>query len=135
MSLSSVVRRLGLVLFSLAALYAQTDLATVTGGVTDPHAAAMPGVTVRIRNVETNISRSIVTNTEGYFTITNLNPGPYELIAEQTGFRPFRETAIVLEVGQSLRLDVPMQLASVDQTVSVTADIAPLNTENGAIKG
>jgi hypothetical protein len=76
-----------------------------------------------------------MTNHEGYFTITNLNPGSYELIAEQSGFRPFRETSIVLEVGQSLRLDVPMQIGSVDQTVSVTADIAPLNTENGAIKG
>ena len=69
---------------SLAGLYGQSDLATMTGIVTDPAGAAAPGVTVNIRNVDTNITRTMQTNQEGYFTITNLPPGNYELVAENS---------------------------------------------------
>src|SRR5207302_1884775 len=51
---------------------------------------------VTIRNVDTNEPRSIVTNAEGIYTITNLSPGNYELIAEKEGFRTHRESGIVL---------------------------------------
>src|SRR5262249_46922862 len=69
------------------------------------------------------------------YTITNLNPGSYELTAEKQGFHAFRETGIVLQVGQNLRADIKLTVGSVSETVSVSAEIAPLNTENGAIKG
>src|SRR5207245_3882667 len=51
------------------------------------------------------------------------------------GFHTFRETGIVLQVGQTLRSDIRLSIGSVSDTVSVSATVAPLNTENGAIKG
>src|SRR5579859_7427971 len=98
MSLSTGARAGSLALLSAAVLFAQ--MATVTGVVTDSAQAVMPAVAVAVRNVDTNITRTIQTNKEGYFTITNLPPGKYELIAEKEGFRTYRETGIVLEVGQ-----------------------------------
>jgi hypothetical protein len=69
------------------------------------------------------------------FTITNLPPGNYELKVEKPGFRTYRQTAIVLETGQTLRRDIRMDVGAVTETISVTAEVAQLNTENGMIKG
>jgi len=65
----------------------------------------------------------------------NLSPGNYVLTGSKEGFRSFRQTGIVLQVGQTLRTDLRLEVGSVTETVSVSAQIAPLNTENGAIKG
>src|SRR6266568_3920461 len=124
-----------LALASLVILHAQSDLATVTGIVTDPAEATIPEVTVKVRNMDTNIVHIFQTNHEGSFTITGLNPGLYELIAEKQGFRAYRETGIVLQVGQTLRSDIRLNVGSVNETAIDNATVAPLNTENGAIKG
>src|ERR1051326_7772848 len=92
-------RLMALALISAAVLTGQADLASVTGVVTDPAQAVMPGVSITIRNVETNEPRSILTNAEGYYTITSLPPGQYVLTAEKSGFNLYRESAIVLETG------------------------------------
>ena len=124
-----------LILLASAVLYGQGDLATVTGVVTDSMKAVMVGVAVTIRNTDTNITRSVATNQDGYFTITELPPGPYELTATKTGFSTYLESKLVLETGQQLRNDIELRIGSVSETVSVTAEVAPLNTEDGAIKG
>ena len=75
-----------LAVFLAGQLYAQEDLATVTGVVTDSARAVIPGVHVTIRNTGTGIPHSATTNQEGYFTVTELPAGPYELIANERGF-------------------------------------------------
>ncbi len=135
MSRFRIVRGLAAVLISAGALYPQGELATVTGEVTDAASGIMSGVTITVRNVDTNIKRSIETNAEGYFTITSLTPGAYELTAEKQGFRAHHETGIILATGQELRIPIKMSVGAVSESVSVTAEVAPLNTENGMIKG
>src|SRR5262245_12868544 len=117
-----------------AALYGQSNLATVTGIDTDPAGAAEPGVRVTIRHLDTNVSRSVLTNEEGVFTIVSLNPGNYELTGVKEGFHAIRQTGMVLETGQTLRADFILEVGAISQTVSVTAAVAALNTENGTIK-
>ncbi|MBI3680945.1 MAG: TonB-dependent receptor [Acidobacteria bacterium] len=109
--------------------------ATVTGIVTDSAQAVMPGVQITIRNVDTGIARTVRTNSSGAFTMTTLPPGRYGLKAEMTGFRAYEKTGIVLEIGQTLRDDIQLDIGSVTESVSVTAEVAALNTENGAVKG
>jgi hypothetical protein len=94
------VRRYRPALFALSILYAQGELATVTGVVTDAASAVVPGVKVTVRNTDTDISRSITTNDDGYFTIPELPAGPYELIVAKAGFHTYRETGITLETGR-----------------------------------
>ena len=129
------MRRWWLLSFPLVALYGQSDLATVTGVVTDPTLAVVPAVTIAIRNAGTNITRTTRTNEAGYFTVTDLPPGSYDLAAEKQGFRTYREVGIVLQVGQTLRSDVRLSVGEVNESVNVVAQAAALNTENGAIKG
>jgi hypothetical protein len=123
-----------LALFGGTILFGQ-DFASVTGVITDSTKAVLVGVSVTIRNTNTNIARTIVTNEDGFFTITELPPGPYELMIEKPGFETYRESKLVLETGQQLRNDVQMKVGSASETVSVVAEVAPLNTENGQIKG
>ncbi len=120
---------------AVSANFAQGNLATVTGMVTDSAQAVMPGVTIRIRNVGTGIARTMSTSSTGDYTITNLPPGGYEIIAEAKGFRTYRKSGVVLELGQVLRDDIQMQVGTVTESVNVTAEIAVLNTESGTIKG
>src|SRR5689334_2598096 len=131
----NLIARFWVSLLFVIGLYAQADLATVTGVVTDSDQAVIPGAVLTIRHTGTNVAHSMVTGEDGYFTIPNLPPGPYELTASKPGFTTYRLRSIVLETGQTLRHDVRLQIGSVSETVNVTAEIAVLNTEIGAIKG
>lgn len=109
--------------------------ATVTGVVTDSAGAVIPGTRIVVRHTGTNASRTIDTSPEGSFTITNLPPGPYEVQAGKDGFRAHKTTGVVLELNQVLRQDIVLQVGTVTESVSVTAEAALVNTEMGAIKG
>jgi hypothetical protein len=116
------------VLFLAANLYGQADLATVTGVVTDSAKAVIPGVRISVRNTDTNNDHTEVTNVEGYFTVPGLPAGPYVVEAVSAGFEVYRQTGIVLETGETLRLDIKLTVGSVNETVKVTADTAVINT-------
>ena len=118
---------------SSSALFAQD--ATITGIVKDSANAVVPGVALQVRNTETNDVRSLLTNHEGNYTITSLPPGKYELTAKMAGFSTYQQNGIVLEVDQVLRSDFQLAVGNVSESVQVTAEVATLNTENGAIKG
>jgi outer membrane receptor protein involved in Fe transport len=125
----------GLALLAAGLLHGQADLATVTGVVTDAAKAVIPGVKITVRNTDTDNTHTIDTNQEGYFTVPGLPAGPYVLEAASGGFDTYRQTGIVLETGQSLRIDIQLVIGAVTKTVSVTADAAVINTEDGKIKG
>ena len=83
--------KLWFALFSLAMFaVAQTPSASVVGRVTDPTGAVVPGVTVKVTNVETNISHPVSTNETGEYTAPFLNPGKYILEASAAGYRSKR---------------------------------------------
>ncbi len=134
MSLRSVVTYC-LALCCAGLLYGQAELATVTGVVMDSAKAVIPGVKVTVRNTDTDISHQVETNQEGYYTVPELSPGPYEIQAVSPGFETYKQTGVVLETGQTLRADIVMSVGSVTESVIVTADVAPLNTENGTVTG
>ncbi len=124
-----------LLALAAAPLFAQSNLATVTGYVTDGTEAAIPGATVTIRNTGTNDERTLSANETGSFTFTNLNPGEYELTVQTDGFRTHVEQAIVLQTGDNRRFDVALEIGALTESVTVDAQLVTLNTENGMIKG
>src|SRR5947209_8355564 len=100
---------------ALAAAWAQD--ASVTGIVSDPSSALVAGAKIIVRNVNTNITRTIESNHEGAYTVTGLAPGSYDITAELQGFRAYKSTGIVLEVGDALRADIHLTVGSVSDSV------------------
>ena len=70
--------------------FSQTPTASVVGRVTDPTGAVIPGVALKITNLDTNIAQTGSTNEVGDFTVPYLNPGRYLLEASATGFRSYK---------------------------------------------
>jgi hypothetical protein len=100
---------------------AQTGSAVISGQVTDPFGALVPGATVVVANVRTGIERIVVTNDAGLFTVESLVPGEYQIIVEKSGFKRFIRSGVILQVDQRSRQDVAMEVGDVAEMVEVEA--------------
>ncbi|MBL8221869.1 MAG: carboxypeptidase regulatory-like domain-containing protein, partial [Bryobacterales bacterium] len=109
--------------------------AVLTGVVKDSTGAVVPNVKVTATNTGTNLSRSSVTDDSGNFRIAPLNPGPYRVDAEASGFKKATVPEVILEVGQQARIDVDLQVGDVSQTLEVTGRPSLVNTESNLIGG
>src|SRR5262245_55370421 len=92
------MRVLALFLCSLVALplFGQSQLATLTGTVTDPSGAATPNAEIRLVNTETGERYGAVANASGNYTLPLVKPGSYGLTCEISGFKQRRESGVVL---------------------------------------
>lgn len=117
-----------LLLLTFVAAGAQESRGSLSGNVTDPNGASLPGATVEIRNVETNIANTVTTNEEGAFSFPLLNPGRYTLTVTATGFANTTRENIEIRVADRLTLDVPLSLTGVGETVTTVASAPTLET-------
>ncbi|MDQ6701007.1 MAG: TonB-dependent receptor [Acidobacteriota bacterium] len=116
-------------------LPAQSPSATIVGSVIDASGGSVPGASIKIRNVETNQVREIVSGQNGEFTVPNLAAGRYEAIVIKTGFRELKETNFELQIDQLARMDFKLEVGSASDTVEVHADTTPLLNTESAVKG
>jgi len=86
---------------SLREVRAQGLFGTISGIVTDSSGAAIPGATVKVTNVNTNVITTLSTNGAGVYSATSLNPGVYNVAAEAKGFKAAIAKNISLEVNAS----------------------------------
>jgi len=123
-----------LCLFAMGHLaLAQVTNASLTGLVTDSNGAALPGVQIHVQNTDTNFVQSAETNGSGVYLVTPLNPGPYKVTAEKTGFRKLVQSGITLTVDQAATLNLSLQVGSETQIITVTADAELINTTTAEI--
>jgi Carboxypeptidase regulatory-like domain/TonB-dependent Receptor Plug Domain/TonB dependent receptor len=120
-----------LALASVASLLGQTPSASVVGRLVDATGAVIPGVVIKVSNLDTNLSHEGLSNGVGDYTVPYLNPGRYSLEARATGFRAYKHSEFTLEVDQTLRLDIKMQVGAATESVTVTDTPPALNTESG----
>ncbi|MFB3923263.1 MAG: carboxypeptidase regulatory-like domain-containing protein [Terriglobia bacterium] len=106
--------------------------ATVTGFVSDPSGAFVPGADVTIVNMHTGYTRSTTTSAEGAYTFPGLPIGTYEVTVTKVGFRAYKQSGITLQVNQTAALDVALQLGDVAQAIEVTAQATLLQTETSS---
>src|SRR5579863_3618321 len=92
-------------LFSVAALRAQSDVGTIVGFVRDPSSAVIPGAKVTIKNEDTSEQHTVETDALGHYTVTNLLPGNYTATVESQGFKKFESTHNKLNANTTLSLD------------------------------
>src|SRR5262252_8731494 len=107
-----------------AAVFGQSNYASVTGKVTDAQSLPVAHATVELKSVSNGTSRSVSTDTNGIFYAPALLPDDYLLTTSATGFAPV-ERSLHLEVGQQLELDLPLKVGPVQEGVQVsgTADV------------
>ena len=135
MSINAIRRVLAVALLLLSAFVlagAQEFRGSVTGKITDPNGAAVPGATVAIRNVDTNVEATATTNEEGAYSFPLLQPGKYRLTINAQGFSPATREDVVVNVADKLTLDVQLQLTGVGETVTTVAAVAP-DIETGSV--
>jgi hypothetical protein len=109
---------------------AQEFRGSMTGKITDPAGAALPGVTVSIKNTETNITASTTTNEDGSYNFPLLQPGKYTIQVTNQGFKTAMREGIEIRVADRLTLDVQLEIGVTD-TVTIV-DSAPM-LETGSV--
>ena len=116
-----------------APLFAQLPTATILGVVRDSERAVLPGATVTIRNVDTGLTRNVPTNSDGSYRFAALPVGPYEIRVELQGFRTAVRSGVRLVVGQEAVVDVALELGAIEETITVTADVALVETTTSSL--
>jgi len=120
------------VLLAGTAALSQAPTASVVGRVTDSTGAVIPGVSMKVTNLDTNIAQIGKSNEVGDYTIPFLNPGRYNVEATMQGFQTYRHSEFTLEVGQTQRIDVALRVGEASDSVTITDTLPVLNTESGA---
>jgi Carboxypeptidase regulatory-like domain/TonB dependent receptor len=108
---------------------AQTLYGSITGTVTDAQGAAVPGATVTATNVGTQHTVSVPTDSDGNYTMHNMLPGTYDLIAALTGFRELKQTGLRVTANTRIRVDIKLEVGALAETVTVVSESTLLQTE------
>ena len=115
-----------------AALFGQTT-GTILGQVSDPSGAAVVGAAVKAENLGTGLTRTAATNTDGVYLIPALPAGTYKITVENSGFKVFSQTGITLQVGQNARVDAPLAVGAVTESVNVSGSALSVDTQSTTI--
>ncbi len=118
-----------LVPFCGAALLGQTFTGTITGRVTDPNEAAVPGAEVVLKNANTAEIRRGQTNDLGIYSFPQILPGEYNLTTSKAGFRAFAQNGIQLNASQTAEINVRLVVGQVSEKIEITAGAALLDTQ------
>jgi Carboxypeptidase regulatory-like domain len=125
-----------LILVPSSLVMAQQPLGNISGVVTDPTGAVVSGATVTATSLATGATRAATTNEQGYFLIPTLQAGEYKLTVTGRGFADFAVERVVVEVGQTARVDASLQIAGATETIQVTgADTANVDTQQTTVGG
>jgi len=98
----------------------QAAAADLQGTIKDSTGAVVPNATITVRNPGTNISRTGVSNEEGFYRIVNLPPGDYEITVEAANFKKAVLTKVNLTVGQTAKVDVALEPGQISESVTIS---------------
>jgi hypothetical protein len=105
----------------------------IQGTISDPSGSVVAGATVEAVQAESGLHRTVTSSTDGGYSLPNLPVGPYQLSVSGTGFSAYRQSGIVIQVGNDLRIDVKLQVGAVTQTVEVTSGASLVQTEDQSV--
>ncbi len=112
---------------------AQVTTADLVGTVRDNTGAVVRGVKVTLTNVATGVGRSVITDDNGNYIFTSLQPGRYSLTAENAGFRKVQRDGVELQVNQRAQIDLELQVGQVGETVQITGAPPLLESQSSVL--
>ncbi|MDQ6758628.1 MAG: carboxypeptidase regulatory-like domain-containing protein [Acidobacteriota bacterium] len=112
---------------------AQSNNATISGSVTDNQGASITGAQVVATETDTSVKTTAITNEAGVYSLRNLPIGTYVLTAEHPGFRRYVREGLTLTTGQSLGLDLRLELGAVADSINVSASASLLETRTSDV--
>ena len=121
-----------ILVFSCAAL-AQSDRGTITGTVSDPAGAVVANAAIQAKNVGTGGLYDVVSTATGNYTLAELPVGRYEVSVTVPGFKKFVRQGLTLQVAQTLRIDITLDVGNVSESVTVSEATPLLKTESGEL--
>jgi hypothetical protein len=133
-SCSLAALTIAIAIFFSTTAWAQNDVGSIVGFVTDSSGAVVPGVKVTVKNEGTGESRTVSTDSSGHFAVPNVPPAVYTMTAEATGFQRFESTHNTLASNSTISIDAKLTLGAATQTVEVTATAALLQTQSAAVQ-
>ncbi|MGO9404257.1 MAG: TonB-dependent receptor domain-containing protein [Terriglobales bacterium] len=113
--------------------FGQSELATVSGTITDPTGAAVTGAQVKLTNVNTGITAATPSNETGLYVFPVVRPGQYRMVVEKQGFRQIVLTDLTVNVQDALSRNFKLQLGVVGESVTVTGDVNKVNTQDASV--
>jgi hypothetical protein len=117
--------------FLSVAAFGQSDRGTVTGTVSDPAGAVVASAAIELKNAETGAVYQTETTGTGNYTVAQIPVGTYELSVTAPGFKKYVRQNIAVDVAQTVRLDVPLEVGAATESVTVTEQASLLKTESG----
>ncbi len=124
-----------ILIFTLAEIpcLAQSDDASISGRVTDPTGAVVPGVSLKLQSAERGTTEETTTNRDGIYIFPAVQPGVYHITARKEGFRQVDEVGVTANVQAHIEQNFRLQVGSSSESVTVTADAVNVNTTDGTV--
>ena len=119
--------------FGAPSMAAQAVRGAVLGTVTDKTGGVLPGVTVAVRNTETGVTQSTVSDGEGRYSVSDLLPGAYTVESSLSGFQTIVRQGIRVVVGAQVVVDFSLGPSAVSETITVTAAAPVVDTVSAAL--
>ena len=116
-----------------SAAFAQAGRGSISGLVTDPGGALIPGAQVVLLNRATGVTQHTVTSSSGLYTFISLNPGTYQVTASQTGFKSVAHDKVIVTVDQVTEVNITLSVGAITQTVTVTGGTELVEPSNSTV--
>jgi hypothetical protein len=133
MPIARITALLTLIILAVAALPAQNASTSLTGTITDPGAALLPGVQLTLSNPQTGFSREAKSNSQGVYQFLQIPPATYELTVSASGFATQKQSNVVLMVSTPTTIDISMRVAGTASIVEVIDTTPLVNTQDASL--
>ena len=113
--------------------FSQSDRGTITGTVSDPAGAVIASTAIEAKNVETGVTYPGATSATGNYTLAQLPAGTYQVTVAAPGFKKYIRTGLTVQVAETLRIDIALELGATTDSVTVQGDAPLLRTESSEL--
>src|SRR5437867_2884034 len=121
--------------FSVSSVWSQTTTGRIVGTVSDPTGAVIPGASISVTNVNTQVTYETMTNEQGFYQALLLPIGAYTVTANMAGFQKAVTNPEKLEINQSLRVDIRMVVGARSEAVVVEESVTRVETLSAMLGG